>query len=248
MFISQVIKNIFNFVFIEFSKPRLVYCAVSDFYFVWLEVAGCNSLKNSEGRLYWLSAVPISVILFKLFFKLTHCLLLFGSAWYSFVAHWVSCWIDLKALWTKLFVAANESDVNTEWSHASVLWVFLLILPKSFCKHVNWCLIEEFVFMVSCLLSKPCNNILGVIHISNNNGTTVITDTENVGDRFWDNQFIRNFFLAANNYGIFTSEGNWSHASLLNSFESILNLVYSSIWGEYFHHFVKRSHNFYIFK
>jgi len=244
LFVSQVIKNIFNFRLVKFSKPWLVDCAVSNFNFVWLEIAGGDSLKNCKGSLDWLSAIPISVILFILFFKLTHCLLFFGSTWYSFVARWVSCWINFETLWSKLFVAADEGDMYTEWSHTSILWVFLLILPKSLSKHMNWCLIQEFVFMVGCLLSKPGNNIFSIVHISNNNGSAVITDTENVGDGFWNNKFIRNFLLAAYNYGILSSKSDWCLSSLLDSLESILDLVDSSVRGEYLHHFVKSSHIF----
>ena len=69
-------------------------------------------------------------------------------------------------------------------------------------------LVSELHFELGRLRSQPGDNISGVVHISDYDGSSRITDVENVGDGVWDDQFVGNLLLATYDDGILASDGD----------------------------------------
>jgi hypothetical protein len=83
------------------------------------------------------------------------------------------------------------------------------------------------------------NNESGIVHVSYNYGADIITNVEDVSDRFRDNQGIGNLLLSAHNNTVVSTDGNGGLAKALSCFECVLNLVDATIGREHFHDFVE---------
>ena len=127
-----------------------------------------------------MSAVPVSLVFLILLFELGHRLLFFCARSDGFEAYRLSGWIDPVALRAELLVTADQGDVDTEWSHGSVLRILLEILAKSLSEHWERRLVLELHFEVSSLLSQPSDDISCIIHVSDNDSTDAFANRKDV--------------------------------------------------------------------
>ena len=171
--------------------------------------------------------------------------MLLCSSWNRLESYALPRWIDSKALRSKLFIASYQSNIHTKWSHSGILRLFLQVVSCSLGKHMNRNLVLIFELVFSCLRSHVCNEVSCIIHVSNENDSTVITDPKNISDRVWNNEFVRNFFLTAYYNAIFTSNCYWCLSKLVNSLKCVFHLVNSAVCRKYFHHFFHWCHSLY---
>ena len=221
----------------QLSESGVLHSAISDLNLVCLEVAGSNCLEDGESYLDGLSVVPLAIILFELLFKMAHCFLLLRACRNSSKPDRLARWIDSENLRTKFFIASYKSHVNAEGSDSGVLRILLEVLSQSLSDDVDGSFIKELELVLSCLLSQPRHDKSGIVHVSYDDCAACIADTENVGDRVCNNQFIWNLLLAAHNDGILAPDCDGSHTCLLNGFEGILHLVNAAVWREDLHGF-----------
>ena len=215
---------------------------VPNLYLVGLEVTRGDRLKDSDGNLNGLSGIPVTSVFLKLFLELTHGLLLFSSSWNSGEPNDLSWRVDSVACWTFLLIAANKGDIDTEWSDSSVLRIFVEVLANSLSNHVDRRAVRELHFEFSGLLSQQSYDVSSVIHVANDDSSTVITNWEDIGYWIWHNKFVWNFLGAANDNAIFSLNSDRSLTKLLDSFEGVFHLEDSTLWVENLHGVIKACH------
>ena len=106
-------------------------------------------MKNSDGSLNRLLAIPVALIFLELLFELTHSFLFFGAGSNGLEADVLTRRINSKALWSELLVAADNGGMHTEWSHTRILRILLQILSHSGGEHLNRDLILELHLVLS---------------------------------------------------------------------------------------------------
>ena len=111
-------------------------------------------MKNSNGSLNRLLAVPVALIFLELLLELTHCFLFFGAGSDCLEANVLTRWINPKALWTELFVTANNGGMHTERSHTCILRILLQILSHSGGEYLDRDLILELHLVLSADTSQ----------------------------------------------------------------------------------------------
>jgi hypothetical protein len=98
-----------------------------------------------------------------------------------------------------------------------------------------WNFISILKLELSSSISEPLNNELSIIHVSHNNCATAVTDVEDVGNRVWNDELVRNLLLSADNYGISSSDSDGSLAEHMDGLESVFHLIDATIWRENLH-------------
>jgi len=79
---------------------------------------------------------------------------------------------------------------------------------KLLSEYWDWDVITVLEFELSSVVSEPCDQESGIIHVSHKDCANVITDMMNIAHRFCNNKLIRDFLLGAYDNCIVTLDCN----------------------------------------